>query len=299
MKITILTENSVIFASPFSGEHGFSALVEDGEKKILFDTGKTDLFAKNAEKMDIDVFEPEIIAFSHGHYDHTGGILHMIHTLQDAETGTEEGRQASDENNKTEIVAHPEFFRKRYAREEDHLRYIGNPFTREDLEKHFRITLTAKPVKLSENVVFLGEIRRIFDFEDPGDWSVYPDETGDKGFTVDTIPDDTALALRTDKGIFVLTGCSHSGICSIVEQAKTAFGEEQEIIGIMGGLHLAGLPDEKIKKTGEYLRDNVRGRIYPGHCTGFDEILKLSKYCDTGYSGVGIVLDLDSPDLQD
>ncbi|UUX91451.1 MBL fold metallo-hydrolase [Methanoplanus endosymbiosus] len=295
MKITILTENSVLFASPFSGEHGFSALVEDGESKILFDTGKTDLFAKNAELMDIDVFEPEIIAFSHGHYDHTGGILHMIHTIQEAE---EKGSPVPDENNKTKVVVHPEFFRKRYARDDDGLRYIGNPFTREDIEKYFSVTSTSEPVKLSENIVFLGGINRIFDFEDPGDWSVYQDETGDKGFTVDTIPDDTALALRTDKGIFVLTGCSHSGICSIVEQAKTAFGEEQEIIGIMGGLHLAGLPDEKIKKTGEYLRDNVKGRIYPGHCTGFDEILKLSQYCDTGYSGIGVVLDLNSPDLQ-
>lgn len=295
MKITILDENSVIFASPFSGEHGFSALVEDGENKILFDTGKTEIFAKNAEFMDIDVFEPDIIALSHGHYDHTGGILHMIRTFQEAE---EKGIQAWDKNNKTRIVAHTELFRKRYAREDDGLRYIGNPFTREDLEKYFSITLTSEPVKLSENIVFLGEINRIFDFEDSGDWSVYPDEKGDKGFTTDTIPDDTALALRTDKGIFVLTGCSHSGICSVVEQAKTAFGEEQDIIGLMGGLHLAGLPDEKVRKTGEYLRDNVKGRIYPGHCTGFKEVLKLSQYCDTGYLGVGVVLDLKNPESE-
>jgi metal-dependent hydrolase (beta-lactamase superfamily II) len=55
-----------------STEPGLSFLIETAGKKILFDTGYSDLFLANAEKMGIDLRELDFIVLSHGHLDHSG-----------------------------------------------------------------------------------------------------------------------------------------------------------------------------------------------------------------------------------
>ena len=50
MKIRILTENTVYRRGLF-GEHGLSLLIEANGKKILFDTGQSDVYIKNAKKL--------------------------------------------------------------------------------------------------------------------------------------------------------------------------------------------------------------------------------------------------------
>ena len=57
-KITTLAENSV-YGKGLQGEHGLSLLVEAGEHKVLFDTGASDLFLRNA-----DVYKRQAYMFS-------------------------------------------------------------------------------------------------------------------------------------------------------------------------------------------------------------------------------------------
>ncbi len=70
-KITTLAENSV-YGKGLQGEHGLSLLVEAGEHKVLFDTGASDLFIRNARLMGVDLTDVEFVILSHGHRDHTG-----------------------------------------------------------------------------------------------------------------------------------------------------------------------------------------------------------------------------------
>ena len=72
MKITALTENTTECDMPV--EHGLSLYIEAGNRKILFDTGKTDIFSKNAEKLGKDISAVDTAIISHGHYDHGGGL---------------------------------------------------------------------------------------------------------------------------------------------------------------------------------------------------------------------------------
>ena len=53
MKVTIVVDN--IEHAGIPGEWGFCAYIEQNGKKLLLDTGASNLFADNAEKLNIDL----------------------------------------------------------------------------------------------------------------------------------------------------------------------------------------------------------------------------------------------------
>ena len=60
-------------------EHGVSLYIETGNGlKVLFDTGQSDLFARNAARLGIDLREVDLAVISHGHYDHGGGLNEFL-----------------------------------------------------------------------------------------------------------------------------------------------------------------------------------------------------------------------------
>ncbi len=76
MEITTLVDN-VVYGNNLSGEHGFSVFIRTGDHRILFDTGQSDIFLKNALSLGIDLKSADTAVISHGHYDHTGGLHHF------------------------------------------------------------------------------------------------------------------------------------------------------------------------------------------------------------------------------
>ncbi len=78
MKITIIYDNETI--SPrLTPDWGFSCLVEAKGKKILFDTGANGLILlRNMEALSIDPEEIDWIFISHPHWDHMGGLPHLL-----------------------------------------------------------------------------------------------------------------------------------------------------------------------------------------------------------------------------
>ena len=79
IQITTLVEN-VVYGKGLQGEHGLSLLVEVRDRKVLFDTGASDLFIRNARLMGIDLREVDYLVLSHGHRDHTGGLHHLVNS---------------------------------------------------------------------------------------------------------------------------------------------------------------------------------------------------------------------------
>ena len=89
---------------------------------------------------------------------------------------------------------------------------------------------------------------------------------------------EQSLALKTDKGIFVLTGCAHPAMRTILN-AASKFGE---LYGIAGGFH--GFHDFR-------LFDGL-SLIYPCHCTQYKKKILKSFPGKASECGVGLVIQL-------
>ena len=77
-KITTLVENAVDGRGTTERNAGLSLLIENNGQQILFDTGQSDLFIRNATLSDIEIAEVDFLILSHGHSDHTGGLRHFL-----------------------------------------------------------------------------------------------------------------------------------------------------------------------------------------------------------------------------
>jgi 7,8-dihydropterin-6-yl-methyl-4-(beta-D-ribofuranosyl)aminobenzene 5'-phosphate synthase len=73
MLIKVLVENTAV-SGEFGSEHGLSLYIEANGKKILFDTGRGELFLANATKLNVDIASVDYAVLSHAHHDHSGGL---------------------------------------------------------------------------------------------------------------------------------------------------------------------------------------------------------------------------------
>ena len=252
---------------------GLSFFIETAEKKILFDTGLSGLFFTNAEKMGISLRDLDFLILSHGHIDHTGGLPELARYL----AGATEGKQSR----LPRLIAHPRCF---WQKEKDGVNN-GSSMSEDEARRQFPINLSTKPVWITDDLVFLGEIPRRFAFEkgDSGKRMIYT-PYGNTG--PDFLTDDTALAFRSAKGLVIITGCSHAGICNITEYAREVCGENR-VADIIGGLHLLSPKPKQLAKTGKYLNRLHLNALHACHCTSLPAKLALAPYCPMQEVGVG------------
>jgi len=258
MKIWILTENHAGHFTP--AEHGLSYLIDHDGRRLLFDTGQSDMFLANAKKMNVSTDNINALVLSHGHYDHGNGLAYLSNL---------------------KLICHPGCFVKRYSRKDK--RYIGLKSTRDELQKKFRLDASAGPVRISEKIVFLGEIPRLTDFESRNTPFMFEDGSPDY------VTDDSALALTLDEGLFVVTGCGHAGIVNTVEHAIKITGIKK-IYGIMGGFHLKDI-DRQTNETIRYLKKNKVKHVLPSHCTELPALSAFYKNFEIRQVKTGDIFD--------
>lgn len=278
MKLTVLVDNNTLIDRYFFAEPGISFFIEQGGKRILLDVGYSDIFIKNAEKMNIDLRILDYVVLSHGHLDHTWGLDSLIRLYTESHT---EGIPYK----KPTVVAHPLVF---FAKKSDNME-IGSLISRDKLSEHCPVKLSADPIWLTERILFLGEINRKNDFEGKKSLGsiIKPEEE-----EPDFLYDDTALVYKSPQGLVIITGCSHSGICNIIEQAKKLCKEER-IIDIVGGLHLLDPAKKQIQGTLEYMKDLNPKQLHACHCTDLDSKIALSGVVNLKAVGVGLVLEYE------
>ncbi|WP_292518554.1 MBL fold metallo-hydrolase [Methanoculleus sp.] len=277
MKLAVLVDNATLTDRYFLAEPGLSIYVEDGPRRLLFDTGYSGVVIANARKMGIDLLRVEEIVLSHGHLDHTWGLDALLRLHTEAIL---EGRDRIEPT----FVAHPDAFLTRSC---EGVGEIGCHLSVEELFRHGKVLLTTGPLWLTENLVFLGEIERRFEFEQapPRGYIYTPD-----GIRDDTVPDDTALACRTPAGLVVITGCSHAGICSIVEQAREVCSDDR-VADVIGGFHLLNAPAEQIEGILDYFSEVQPAALHPCHCTDLAAKIALAKVANVCETGVGLHLE--------
>ncbi|NWF77666.1 MAG: MBL fold metallo-hydrolase [Chloroflexi bacterium] len=248
-QITTLSENTAS-ATHLLAEWGLSILIKADGHKILLDTGQTFSAAYNAIALGIDLAQIDKIVFSHGHFDHTGGLLHILKMVK----------------GKAEIIAHPDIWAAKYRKlPEEKERYIGVPFLKEAAETlGATFNLTRQPVWISENIVTSGEIPMITQYEkiDP---ELYVKEKGE--LKPDPLRDDQAIFIKSPKGLAIISGCAHRGIINTIKHAQKVTGVEQ-VYAIIGGTHLIRASPQQLDSIiAKLLSCGVR-RLGVSHCTG-------------------------------
>lgn len=241
MNLSVLSERRAM--DGFESEHGLSFLLEVDQHRILFDTGASDLFMRNAARLGTDLDTVDCIVLSHGHWDHGNGLKYL--------------------QNKP-LTCHPGCFVKRYRK--TGRGNLGLPLSEKEVAERFDLQTFQKPVRLLDNLWFLGEIPRENDFESMT--TKYLLEDGSE----DYIMDDSGLALVTEKGLVVISGCAHSGICNMLEHARRVTGVFN-IASVIGGFHLRA-NNKQTRRTLEYLKTLDDIQVFPSHCT-FDPALGL------------------------
>ena len=264
MKLTVLCDNSARVGSYYLAESGVSYYLEDGDAKILFDTGYTDAYLRNAQKMGVDLTDLTALVLSHGHDDHTGGLVHL------------------PAQKKLPLYAHPNVFERNLYQGEE----IGAPYREEEAAKIFDLRLSSEPVQISEHLTFLGQIPRVNDYENQ---SPVGERMVNGEWQPDYLLEDSAIVYRGEEGLTIITGCSHAGIRNITDYAKVVCGDER-ICGIIGGFHMPTV-NHQTEETVRWLSKLRPKNLRPCHCTCFHARAAIHQCVPIGDTCVADVLE--------
>ena len=152
ISITVLVENTV-GRQDLKAEHGLSFWIETEDGNILWDTGQTVLLINNAQKLGIPLNSTTHIALSHGHYDHTGGLLEVLKIVPHAH-----------------VYGHPDLFVQRFIKNRNavcSVEPVSSPMEK-DIVKERCESLIQSPdsVEIFPGIFTTGEITRETDFID-------------------------------------------------------------------------------------------------------------------------------------
>jgi len=267
MKLTIITDNYVN-KQKLRAEHGLSFLIEEDNHKILLDCGQSDLVLSNAKVLGIDLNKITEIVLSHGHYDHTGGLLPVLKYL----------------DREIDIYAHPLIFEEKYSKYRgfngfNEHRYIGIPDKKQVYEKNgARFLLSSDTVYISDNIYLSGQISKDNSINNNPD----NNEAAGNSFFIkqgnsfirDPLFDDISVFMDLPDLLLIITGCAHSGILNILKKAEEIKTVKKEI-AIIGGMHLLNSKKEHIDIIVSKLQKYNIKLIVPSHCSGINAFVQL------------------------
>ena len=272
MKLTILSENNTYTKEPYmTGEPGFCCYIECGGKKMILDTGYYGIALQNAQRCGIDLNGLDYIAISHGHDDHTHGLLPLL--------------EAGLDVTRTKLVVHPRALKEKIVDGAS----SGFPWKEDEIRSRFDVCEAKEPLQLAENLWYLGQIPRTTDFENktPVGFVTVAEGIEEEDFLLD----DTALAYKAKDGVFIITGCSHSGIVNICEYAKKVLGDDR-LLGVIGGFHLLR-PGVQLDETIRYFEKEKPAKLCPCHCISMPCKFRIASALPIEDVAVGFELEVE------
>lgn len=274
LKITTLIENSQGEHLGLKTEHGISFFIETDDAGILFDVGETGDFIYNAQRLNIDLSKVDTVVLSHGHYDHTGGLMAFAAL-----------------NKKFSLFVGSGFFDEKYGYRNNSYEYLGNNFTEADLEAADIDckTVNTRKLEIAKDVYILTDFIRNNDDE-----VINPRFVLKKGnkFIADPFTDEVLIAVDTPKGIVVLVGCSHPGIKNMLDTVSAEF--DKPLYAVLGGTHLVESHGESLEKSIKYLGCDDISIVGVSHCTGAEGMNRLESQSGSFFhNSTGSMIYLD------
>jgi 7,8-dihydropterin-6-yl-methyl-4-(beta-D-ribofuranosyl)aminobenzene 5'-phosphate synthase len=257
-------------AAGLQKDWGYSALVEAGGKRILFDTGDNpDILAANAKALGVDLSKLDFAVLSHRHGDHMGGMEYLLRVNPAVKI------YAPKENFGVYGFSLPGKFYRKNETLPPHMRYYdGNP-------PETMVFGSAWP---RANIELIDQAKEIA----PGLHLIAL--VSEKPSTLEL--KELSLVIRTPDGIVLIVGCAHPGLDRIVAAAQAI---DPHIHLIAGGFHMVVAPDTAITEAVVLLHDSVKvDYIAPGHCTGEPTFAALLQSFGDRYlyAGLGTVIAL-------
>ena len=256
MRVTTLIENRRSKTdSQLVAEWGLSLHITFNGHDILFDTGTSGSFTKNAEHLSVNVAAVDTAVLSHHHFDHGGGLRRFLELNSSAKVHLGE-------------TPNGDCFGKIFGFVK---KYVG-------LDKAFiteyadRFETVNEPVQVLPNVFVLPHI--VGNHPKP-DGNKYIFLKRDGTFRLDDFAHEIVMAIKENGRLVVFTGCSHNGILNMVDTVAREF-KGVPIKAVIGGFHLVAAPPFNFmagsKREVESLARSVLNypieMTYTGHCTG-------------------------------
>ena len=257
MKITNLIENTE-GAARCTALHGLSFYIETANHKILFDAGQNDETLKNARTLGIDLRQVDVAILSHGHYDHSGGLLSF-----------------SELNPNAKIFMQRTALGEQFAfdGEERGYRYIGIDKKLCDLPQ---VQFVDGDLKIDDELSLftVNAQNRKFPLPSTNKRIMKKIEPGGKiSYIQDDFSHEQSLFIRNGSERVLLSGCAHSGILNILEKFIQKFGRENLPQKVISGFHLMKKTEYSEADEAEIIEIAQKLLEYPCkfytcHCTG-------------------------------
>jgi len=238
MKWTILADNRTKNPS-LKTEHGLSILLETAHHRILLDTGASDIFLRNAERLGIDLSTVDYVFISHGHSDHAGGLKHFMEI-----------------NDKAKVIVSPDALKGRFFSKRQYLHSITTEWPEIPQE---RLLTVDHNESINDDIYIIAHISQVHPMPE-GNQHLYVEDT-DGHYVNDDFRHE--LVLYTDGLLF--TGCAHSGLENIL--AACPFPVDT----VVGGFHLLDNHESEDKLSALACRLTSaypQAQFYTSHCTG-------------------------------
>ena len=279
MKIICLMENTTCY-DDIKAQHGLSFYIEWNQRKILFDTGASDLFVENAKQRNVDLNAVDTVILSHVHYDHSGGIQAFL-----------------ERNNHATLYIREKALEPHFHIHDQKISYIGIPKNIIQELKHplrvQQIHFTKEWEVIEDGCILFSNVTGNQYYSKGNDGLAMQ-----KGITyvTDDFSHEQNLILKENGKWILISGCSHSGVVNIIEKCKTLIGKEPDIL--IGGFHFAkpekdgSIDTEFAAKIGTKLQ-TYHTKYYTCHCTRVEyyQYLKQQMGEQIEYIGAGDELE--------
>lgn len=272
MEITTLIENTRKDERLIE-EFGLSLLIKTKNRNILFDTGASGNFIKNASVLGIDMQDIDFTVVSHAHYDHAGGLQPFFDMNQSAKAYL--GKTADQDyyvsiSAKTPTLLNL-FVSPFISRSKAFSKYIGID---KNIFKNYldRIIFVHDFMEIDTNIFLIGDIKKHYPLAEGNKFLLAAKE---KQLDLDDFKHEILLVIMDDDGLVLFTGCGHSGLLNMIETVRLKLGDIP-IKTIIGGFHLklkvhedslAGRKEDIEFIADELIRHKIE-KVYTGHCTG-------------------------------
>lgn len=249
LRIVTLMEDAAPKNGGLVHEHGLSLYIEYNGKRFLFDTGTTNKFLINADRMGVNLDNLDGCIISHNHYDHGGGYLYLARRKYKLPC----------------LYIGENFFDVKYKMGDGgSMTFLASGITPLVLKRFGVEHVECRDwLELCPGAWMVSGFKMENDFEKPV--ARFTREVQGQ-IDVDQFKEEASLVFETERGLVFVVGCSHPGIVNMIRKVQAKF--DKPIYAVYGGTHLVAADDKRIKKTLDFCEKSGIKVLGMCHCTG-------------------------------